>query len=386
MSSPSIWLLRFAQFYGIICGFTYIFIDTKTKEVKISLKVKSYTYFVNFLYVFSMTYFHVYNLINYPIYNDDFSVLFYAFSVEHFLRLFILFALILLRIREERALKKWIKIIQFLQAKYFDEITPITTDKVIKRILSFNIFNIISHSVCSVLIVFLYINNCKNFTVINTTFYNNYFIAMEHYVMLHHGLLLWYLNNCFLKFNYQLQEKKLHRHVATIYSRLSLILQDVNALNGTVIFLVIVSLLLAISLYAYITIIYDLGIQLFDYDTIFDFCIVIIFCIDIFLYFLICERVQNTTKETGRILMEYTTREYQKEIEIMALERLTNELCIDMSGFVTLNLGSLFSIISEIVMLTIILLQIDYNSLKYESNQTQTTDESPIVIKKIWEL
>ncbi|KAM7341790.1 uncharacterized protein ACRADG_009448 [Cochliomyia hominivorax] len=372
MSSLSKWLLRLAQYYGIIFGFTYIYIDYKNRHIKIYRSVQIYAYFINFLYVAATIHYYTFVLTRFPLFYHEHPVVSYAAMIQHILRLVIFIGLIVIRLKEEKLLKKLFEIYLPLQVLYFDNVTHISADETIKYSVILNIFNVMAHSMCFVLNAFVYKVNGKPWFDVMSTCFLNYFLAMQHFIMLHHVLVLSYINHCFKKLNVQLHRQQVTEYFARIYYKISLLLEQVNHLNGPLIFFVLVSLLLANSIYAYGLILYDFNIRLLSYDLLFDFCTFIIFCMDIFLYFLICDRVKNTTNESAYILMEYSVNKNQQETEIVALGRLTMELDVNICGFFSIDLEALNTLITEIVTLTIILIQIEYFSGTYNGEILET--------------
>ncbi|KAM7342565.1 gustatory receptor 10b [Cochliomyia hominivorax] len=355
------WLLRLVQYYGMVFGFTSINIDVQHKRLNIHKSVKIYAYLINLLYVVATIRFYVYIYTNFIIFDQKHPFLAYAYYTQRVIRTFMLIGIILLRIKEERFVGKWFGICEHLQRTYFDKIAHRSADGTVNIALIINIFNIMAHCLCLILNLITLLLRNSSWLLIITNCSENYFIAMEHYTMLHHALILSYINHSFKMLNNQLLYEEVEKSFLKTYVTFSSLLQQVNNANGPLIFLVLVSLLLAESMYAYSIILFQLFIGHNDLESFIELCTFIIFSINIYLYFLICDRLQNTTKETGQILMELCGRDNDhQEVEFLVLRRLTVKLNVNICGLFTIDLGALFILISEVVTLKIIIVQIEY--------------------------
>ncbi|KAM7342294.1 uncharacterized protein ACRADG_009760 [Cochliomyia hominivorax] len=362
-SCISKWLLRVAFYYGIFFGYTYIYVDVNKRLVKSNGYVKIYVYFINSIHGILLLYYAVEN-IKYNFLYPGNPVLAFGYSVMHIGRVCIFVGVIVLRIREENALKKWFKIIVPLQLTYFDKISVMSSKEMSEEILCLNILVIVFYSLCSLITFFIYPSK-GDWGHMVLLCSENYITLMQTYVMLHHVITLCYINICFSKLNQQLEQGQILELFANIYFKLSLLLKEVNEINGPVIFSVLSCLLLSNSFYIFISLVLMISFpEIFLYTFILGLVILILICIHIFLYFLICELVHRTTTDSGRILMLYNVRnKHYLEIEMVCLGRLLLNLNINICGLFSISFSSLFTLILEIITLIIILIQFDYLEL-----------------------
>ncbi|KAM7344120.1 uncharacterized protein ACRADG_010953 [Cochliomyia hominivorax] len=316
MSRLSNCILRLALYYGLFFGYTYIYVNDKERYIKIFASVKIYVYIINLVTLALIILFTVDNYETSIFYSEDPATAF-AIIVSYFARFVIYAGITLLRIREEKALEKWLKIFLPLELTYFPKLYFITCNENIKNILVFNIIIIMFYNFCIFLTLLPLIAYGDWWTVMDI-FLESYIVGMQHYVLLHHAFMLCYINYCFAKLNKLLEHQQMQEGLARIHLKYSLLLQQVNSINGPVIFLILVSLLVTNSLYICGTLmsIYenrDIITSLIS-EYLKEICILLSLFIDMFLYFLICERICGTTKETGRILMEYNARTQNHDV------------------------------------------------------------------------
>ncbi|KAM7343899.1 uncharacterized protein ACRADG_010798 [Cochliomyia hominivorax] len=353
------WLLYFALYYGIFFGYSYVYINIEKRLVKFYRSVKIYVYFVNSFYVLLLIFYTAEDLKG-TFFEHENSVLSYAYNIMYIIRFFMYAGVIWLRIKEENALKKWFGLIHSLQLTYFDKISLSSNENDTKGVLNLNILVLFAYNICVLYNLSQYPvrEQWRFFLELSI---QHYFISMQYYVLLHHALTLCYIKNCFSKLNQQLEYGQVLVPFADIYFKLSALLEEVNIINGPLIFIVIFLLLLinsfSILTAAEILVNYN---TLYLYEYLFDLIVFIIFCLGIFLYFMICELVYRTTKDTARVLITYTAREQNHEVEIITLGRLGLELRINVCGLFSINLSSLFALVIEIVTLSIIFVQMEY--------------------------
>ncbi|KAM7342293.1 uncharacterized protein ACRADG_009758 [Cochliomyia hominivorax] len=357
-------LVCFALNYGIFFGLTYVYVDVNKSLVKCYICVKFYVYLVNLVYVIMQLYSFVDNLDNLFFFNVN-AVMAYANFILQIAPFYVLAGIIWFRFKEEIVLVKWYDIILSLQSTYFNKIPFKCNNKTIEIVHSLKIFIIIAHSCCSLLTAVRLLLR-DDWAYMLDTFVKNYFILMLCHVMFHHILILHYINYCFSKLNQQLEYDQVLVPFAYIYLQLSLLLDEINTINGPIIFLVLFTTVMSNTLYVYsaIDLMYD-SYNLRDYDNLMDFLVFIWLSIAIFLYFLFCDLVYRTAEDTGKILMEYINRKQNEEVETISLVRLLMKNNINICGAFVIDLSSLFDLCVEIVTLSIILIQIDYLVLKY---------------------
>ncbi|XP_065367019.1 putative gustatory receptor 22b [Calliphora vicina] len=363
MTCCSNWLLRLALCHGIFVGFTTIYIDIDRRLVKSYTSVKIFVYFKNLLYAFVMIC-YLMDSFDLGSFDNDSPVISFAFIATHASRSLLFVVVIMLRIKGDKALKKWLKILLVLQTEYFDKLPDTSVDKNIKNVLTLNII-LVSANILGTTISLVPALIKGDFWSLMDVYLQSYLMDMQHYIMLHHGFILCYLNNLFSKLNNQLHSKRVEPCLASIYFQLTMLLQQVNVIYGPAIFTILLCLLLTISIFGYGIIIFMnlINYEIFIYQYLLTCSAMILLCIDMYLYFLICDRVYETSRETQRILLEFSTGQKNQEVESVCLGRLLLRHNINICGMFNVDLSSLFAMIAQIILYTIILIQIDYTKI-----------------------
>ncbi|KAI8117500.1 hypothetical protein CVS40_10679 [Lucilia cuprina] len=309
-------LLRIVTCYGIFIGFIAIYIDIPRRIVKSHIILKVYVLIENVFYiVFAIWYFITstqLQLLNFENLVESFAVL-----AVSFFRLLFFLLIIYLRIKGDQILEKWLKIMLLLQTNYFDKLLHFgANERNTKMLLIFKIIILIANTLVSLLTIIKPLEY-RAWMYFSYVILASYVYGMQQYIMLHHGLILSYLNYCFSKLNNQLQYGRVKKPFAKVYFQLLTLVQEVNKFYGPIIFVMLLYVLLMNS-----TSIYYVFIYLKDdiYKTVlFEFILIqsafTFLCLDVYLYFLICERLCDTHKETKRIILEYsTTRKENLEV------------------------------------------------------------------------
>ncbi|KAM7343790.1 uncharacterized protein ACRADG_010716 [Cochliomyia hominivorax] len=351
-------LLHLVQYYSIIFGFTYIYIDFKNRVVKFNKTVKFYVYFIDLVFLILIL-------------NNDYTFLTKGFTlmhiitaytqiIENMLRTTTFIGLIFMRIKEEKLLRKFNKIFTQLQTTYFDKLSHITVNQTLFQTQILNISLVMSFGLYAVMdLVVKVIIKIMRWYPLPIYVYDYYIQVLTHYVLFHHGFMLCCLYHQFQKINNHLKYASMDGITARVHLQLSLILKQVNDINGPLIFIVLLSIFLENGNFVCISIHFYIN-DLFYFVEIVGLFGFAVYCINIFLYFVICERIKTITNETGFILMEYREREDQRETEIMCFRRLMMKNNVNICGFFSIDLGSLFALIASIITLTIILIQSTY--------------------------
>ncbi|KAM7343086.1 uncharacterized protein ACRADG_010233 [Cochliomyia hominivorax] len=349
-------LLRIVQYLSLIFGFTYIYIDYKGRLVKIYKSAKIYAFIINFPFIILMCRF-AFRYIYKANVNTLHPIIVYINIIEEILNVFTFMGFILMRFKEEKLLRKLTKIVTYLQTIYFDKLTQTSLSERITEVFILNIFIVISSNIYTVLNLMVIVATTRlRWYVLPHSSCKYYILTLKHYILFHHGLTLCCVNHYFQKLNNYLKYEPVDGITAQVFLQLSLILKELNVLNGPLIFYVIISLFLENGSFICFILLFYLenhsqNINIWDF---YDF---IFFCLNIFLYFFICERIKTTSRETGNLLMEYHEGENQKETETLCLGRLVMENDVNICGFFTVDLGALFTWVSSIIILTIILVQ-----------------------------
>lgn len=388
-------LLNFIQYHYMFYGFSYMYIDIGKCKVKFSVYMKIYVYFLNLIYSILSIYILMGTLIQTEIYFNVDSIMEISNNILQFARLFIFMGLIFLRIKEERLLKKWLKLFSHLQTTYFDQQSQLTLDTTAERFQIVNILLIFLLGYYNIYDITSELLNEKWSSFWQKSLYTIYPL-MENYIMIHHIFILCCLKKCYSKLNNELKSGKIRNSFARIYIDTSFLLREVNILNGPIIFLVILSQLVQIPLNAHIQFEYFVmngAIFIFDYLLL---LFIMSLALNIFLYFLICDQLYKTIKETGEILRLYDAKNenhqvielffsntitellkflFYLQIETVCRERLIFKPNIIICDLFTVDLGSLTVLINEIIKFSVILIQLNYvQNMNYKEEDDMLDD------------
>lgn len=303
MKCCSTFLLYLVLCHGIFLGFHSIYIDTEKGLVKTYSFVKMFVYLQNCLYCGLMSY----NFIDYLEFDINNPVISFPFLATQLARLSLFVAVVLLRLKGDKALKDWLEIILRLQKTYFERLDRLAPDRRIKSALIINVCIVTSTSLIFLLNAICTLVKGEWLNTIDI-YLQNYLIAMQHYIMLHHGLILSYITYCFQQLNFQLSNGRVEPPFAHIYYQLSKLLQQVNDIYGPAIFCILFGLLVTNALISYGLIMY-LNIEsfkLFIVEYLLTLSAFVFLCVDMYLYFLICNRVFETTEEMKEIILDYS--------------------------------------------------------------------------------
>lgn len=226
-------LLRFIQYYNVLCGFTYIYVDIENRSIKFSIFVKIYVYFVNLLQTILTIYHHgrlLRNLTNYFSLNQAMDYIYICRYCHHML-IFPLY--IWLRHKEEQFLKECLKIFLPLQTDYFDKHSRIPLNKLMPKPQIIYIFMML-------------INGIYNIYCLLTKPISPYWwqwaavtedivLLLERYIMFNHSFMLSYIIYCFSILNNQLENYQIVKKFSQIYYKLSVLLEQVNIINNPMI-------------------------------------------------------------------------------------------------------------------------------------------------------
>lgn len=304
-------LLHLYQFYSIIFGYTYIFIDFEKRIMKFYLFLKIYVHFANVLYALIL----IHYIADFIIYegntyanSDDMTE--GTFMIFNLTRLCVLIGLIILRIKEEMTYKKWYNLYQ----TYFDKLIPkISLDKSIEILLTFNILIMIVVGIFKSYELIDYIIEYDLFEV-DKIICTWIFTAIEHHIMFHHNFLLSYITNGFIILNNQLRNEQNLKTMLQSYVKISMLLEQFNILNGPFILVVLFSQLIGISINICAMIQFLIMLNLLMTKQVMQTFTLFIITVNIILYFVLCDRLYRTIKETDEILMEYCARQLNPEV------------------------------------------------------------------------
>lgn len=302
--------LRLYQLYSTFFGFCYFYINFENRSVKCFTFLKVYVYVLNLLYAAAIIY-YIKDLLEddlTEIANDN-EVTNITFNILNINRILILIVLTILRIKEENAVKKYHKTFQ----AYIEELACIPADNATQKVQIFYIFIAIIHGIFTVLKLAFYVIEKKRHSILETCS-NNIFTAINLYIMFHHSFILSCIDRCFSKLNNQLKQEGLHQTFPIVYFRHTSILEQVNIRNGPLIFFVLLSQVLEISINFFFIIQYISVIHLLRILESLTICMLFLTSINMYLYFQICDHIHTTTKQTIKILMEFSERKQYLEV------------------------------------------------------------------------
>lgn len=313
-------LLYLMQYYEIFYGLSYYYVNIEKRLLKFYKFIKIYAYFINLIhttiFVYKLTKSYITNFNSKK--DEPMETMQFFIFLDDLGRFLKLVFFIEMRVKEERFFKKFHKFLTNFQSEYFDKISSITTDKITERIQIFNILLILIHfgyGVLRVVYHFYYGGFGGIFPIVQEgTFI--YFVALENYIMFHHSLILTFIAKWFVKLNYQLKSENIHKNFIKSYLKLYWLLENVNVIYGKIIFVVLITQLVQISLDGFML------FQLFilngaSYWVCWSIIEHTMFGIHIILYFLICECINRATIETVEILMEYITKKGNVQVYVI---------------------------------------------------------------------
>ncbi|KAI8123748.1 hypothetical protein CVS40_5553 [Lucilia cuprina] len=248
MTCWSNWLQRLVLFYGILLGFTTIYVDVKKRIVKSYTTVKIFVFLKNILYFVIIVY-YLNQTIALRTFGKTDLIISFGTLLIHFFNLLLCVVFISLRIKGDKALKKWLQLLMSLESNYFDKWNT-KVDKKLKIYLTLNYIVMTVDSILSLYVAFPFLLKEK-FQFFLSVYIQNYFFDVQHYIMLHHCLLLFLINNNFYRLNYKLQNNEVKSPIASIYMQLLKLRQEINSLYGPAIFIIFSSLILMYSISAY---------------------------------------------------------------------------------------------------------------------------------------
>lgn len=308
------------QYYSIFFGHTYIFIDFKNGVLKFYLFLKIYIYLVNLLYALIIIYFLSCLIDEIMQFAAEDEMTKFTVIIFNVTRLGILIGLIVVRLKEEMVYKKWYNTYETFLDKFIFNTTLNKTTEIIQ------ILNILVIFVCGIYYIYKIIDSL----LANYTFKNvnanvvDIFTIVEMFIMFHHNFILNYMAKGFSKLNNHLKTAQELTTFPMVYLKLSKLLEQVNILNGPLIFLVLFAQLIDIAIYIRTMFQFLPVINTLPFVNILSIPMLFIISANFILYFVLCDRLYRTTKETGEILKEYNAEQFNSEVGIFNLIFSTN--------------------------------------------------------------
>ncbi|XP_073811854.1 uncharacterized protein [Musca autumnalis] len=289
------------------------------------------------------------------------------------MRIIIIFVYTLERVQRDKKLSRWLEAIMDIQCSYFDRLRDLPKNTEHRK--------------------WLYLSGAVAFVHIGSVIVDIYrqvfsrqylkaielypllgMIGVQHLFMLQHAILLCYLRECLSQINHQLLANYRDPKMSLIYSQLHYKLLQLNEIYSPTMLCILLCLIISNSMVGYVVLMLILvpGRTSHSYDYLFGDSFYICIIIHMYLYFMICEWVMATMKESQAILYKYNTTQFRKEeeqeIEKVALCCGLNGRAINIFGMVPINIATLFSIITQTVLYTTILIQAEYGSVKIKAN------------------
>lgn len=307
------WLLNLYQFYTILFGFSYAYVNIEKRMVKFYILVKIYVTFINIIYITIMTYYLIINFGDTLRRLTGIVALFQCtFIMYYFIRLCLIIGLFVFRLKEEKIFKE----IYLSQIKYIEQFlcnTTTTNNKTTGIIQFVYIFILFIHGFFTIYrIISEVINSEWQHLIIEVSF--NIFLALEHNIIFHHCLILSYIINLYAKLNNQLEREEVSHKLSDIYLKLSLLLQNVNTTIGPLEFGVLLSELMAIAFYIRTLYLLINKMQIYIERGLEITILLLCVSFNIFLYFWMCDRFNSTIYKTGEIIKEYIAKNQNFEV------------------------------------------------------------------------
>lgn len=308
-------ILRFIQYHYILHGLTYIYIDIGGRVIKISKFFKFYSYISNILRISLM----IYNIpiifgVLDQIYIDN-IVRVYTAAVFYICRISVLVIMTLLCCKDDIFLRKCLKIFLPFQTIYPNKFSLLSTDKFLKRIQISYILIVFLQFLHDLIVMIKRILSNQWLYAIQNYFLEGFFYVMFNYVMMRHIFILCYIKNWFSILNDELKTEHISESFSDIYMKLSLTMEEWNRLNGPLIFGVLFCQLLQIPDLIYMLYQTVLSLEfLVDITVILKPAIILVLFINMFLYFLMCDRVYRMDGETTEILMGYDNTKQKNQL------------------------------------------------------------------------
>lgn len=307
-------LIQFFQYYGLYFGYTYVYIDRKKQQLK--------------FYIWAKVYFYIINLCKLAWTIKELKEHIEENTMEFAMPVFELIALfsdilkfsfyIVLHTILESTYRKFSRKILFLQNIYVDKLSQISSDKTIRRSLIVQMFLIFMFSL-NIFYDFFNRLNAGDWKDSINYYFLHMTSGMSYCVLWYHGFILNYFNNFLLKFNYQLQYDQLQKSYAKVNINITLMQLLVNNMISPTLLFIIINRSITIAFFFYSlypnfidNVLIDND---FEYSILVDTIAKLSEFIILFAYFLICDQISKTRKNTGIVLMDYNgKREHNAKV------------------------------------------------------------------------
>lgn len=302
------WLFRVFQYYGIFFGYSYTYIDIENIRTKSNTFVKIYVYILN-LVSFIAAIYYIKKSLGLCAMERALSYLQMLPSISLILAFF---CLLLQRIKEDGYPVKLKQTFLHLQRTYLANLSYTSCDRTAETCL---IFGILMVFINKFYFTYKAIKDMieGNWIQFGIGYINHLLVTMPYYILLQHGFKLFYINYTFSKISNQLEYMEVREPIAKVYITISLVLKQMNLAYSPLIFFALFYILVSnVFIIFYIYSMYD---TMYELDLI-VLSIQLLLLINIFLYYLICERVYQTANDTNRIIMEYSAKAANQEVGI----------------------------------------------------------------------
>lgn len=133
-------------------------------------------------------------------------------------------------------------------------------------------------------------------------------INIQHFYMLQHATLLCYLRECFSVLRHQLATKDMNLQLPLIYDQLRKFYKEANDIYGSLILIILLCTFLTNSMLGYVLPMYlnmpSYNIDLYIY--IFGNGLYFWILLHLYIYVMLCDRVESAIKDIDLMLEEYT--------------------------------------------------------------------------------
>ncbi|XP_019890604.1 uncharacterized protein LOC109611782 [Musca domestica] len=365
-------LMQFMVFFSIYLGSTLLRVDFERRQLKTpNFIIKVYVIFECLSFVIYIPYTVLFTIQQVQVYVTN-PVAKYANLLTLVMRLVIMYVYTLTLPRRDREIRQWFESILNIQSSYFDRLRDLPKNTGHRK--------------------WLYVNGCLTFVHLTTVvvdiqrsvFRRQYqkaiqlypllgMLGVQHLFMLQHASLLCYLRECLSQIHYQMLANYQDPKLSLIYSQLRQKIMQLNEIYSPSILCILLCLIISNSMvgYAIFMIFLVPRLNIHRYDYLFGDSFYLCVLLHMYLYFMICEWVMTSLKETQSILYEHInsgSEEVEEEIKKVSLSCCIYTAEINIFGMVPINLRALFSIIAQTVLYTTFLIQTEMENYRIKAN------------------
>uniref|UniRef100_A0A2Y9D4L2 Gustatory receptor n=1 Tax=Stomoxys calcitrans TaxID=35570 RepID=A0A2Y9D4L2_STOCA len=364
------WLLAILNNYSVIVSSTVLRLDLKKRQLKKeSFWISLYVTLSTLSLVVALPLAIPSNFAHGQLYETN-VVAKYANFILLAVRSVIIITYVLTRSYRDKCLREWLECLMAIHTAYLDRCKDIPKDIRCRKWIYCNCALTWIH--CLPLTVeMLEAQLNRRYDRLADMFLVCGMISVHHINMLHHALLLCYIQECLSIVKQQLRENLVDPKLSLIYFQLRNLYRQLNELYGPMILWIQIGLILSNSMVGYI------GFRMLlissknsgQYGYLFGNSLYLCVLAHMYIYFNICNWVEAMISELDIILYGYKPRDISEAEEIQEIEKIVFSRslftpAIRICGMFDINFKTLFSIVSQTILYTILLMQVDYGKIK----------------------